>query len=70
MKPEKKEEFKLHLAELFSYLHKELKLKSVPKVYLMEEYVFLIVVPQDETEFAVGEKRLNDTAALIHGIAP
>jgi hypothetical protein len=37
MKPEKKEEFKLHLAELFQYLQKELKLKTVPKVFLDED---------------------------------
>lgn len=37
MKPEKKEEFKLHLAELFQYLQRELKLKSVPKVFLDED---------------------------------
>jgi Zn-dependent peptidase ImmA (M78 family) len=34
MKPEKLEEFKLHLAELFKYLQTELKLKSIPKVIL------------------------------------
>lgn len=34
MKPEKREEFKLHLAELFEYLQKELNLKTVPKVTL------------------------------------
>lgn len=37
MKPEKKEEFKLHLAELFEHLQKELKLKMVPKIYLAED---------------------------------
>jgi len=37
MKPEKKEEFKLHLAELFEYLKKELKLKTIPKIYLAED---------------------------------
>ena len=34
MKPEKTEEFKLHLAELFEYLQKELKLKRTPKIFL------------------------------------
>ena len=37
MKPEKIEEFKLHLGELFKYLQKELKLKSIPKVYLVSD---------------------------------
>jgi hypothetical protein len=37
MKPEKKEEFKLNLGELFQYLQKELKLKSLPKVFLAED---------------------------------
>lgn len=37
MKPEKKEEFKLHLAELFQYLQKELKLKAIPSVFLDED---------------------------------
>lgn len=37
MKPEKKEEFKFHLAELFQYLQKELKLKTTPKIYLAED---------------------------------
>jgi len=37
MKPEKKEEFKLNLAELFKHLQEELKLKSVPKLLLVED---------------------------------
>jgi hypothetical protein len=37
MKPEVKEEFKLHLAELFSYLKDELKLKTAPKIVLSED---------------------------------
>ena len=37
MKPEKIEEFKLHLGELFNYLRKELKLKSLPKVFLSSD---------------------------------
>lgn len=37
MKPEKKEEFKLHLTEVFAYLQKELKLKTIPKVVLAED---------------------------------
>lgn len=37
MKPEQKEEFKSALAQLFSRLREELKLKSVPKVHLLED---------------------------------
>jgi hypothetical protein len=37
MKPENKEEFKLHLGELFQCLQKELKLKSLPRVFLIED---------------------------------
>lgn len=37
MKPEVKEEFKLHLAELFKHLQKELQLKTIPKIYLMSD---------------------------------
>jgi len=37
MKPEKKEEFKLNLAELFKHLQEELKLRSVPKLFLVED---------------------------------
>jgi hypothetical protein len=37
MKPEQKEEFKSALAQLFSHLRDELKLKTVPKVCLLED---------------------------------
>lgn len=37
MTPEKKDEFKLLLAELFKHLQNELKLKSVPSVYLKSD---------------------------------
>jgi Zn-dependent peptidase ImmA (M78 family) len=37
MKDEKKEEFKLHLAELYNYLKNELKLKGSPKLFLMSD---------------------------------
>jgi hypothetical protein len=39
MKPEQKEEFKLALGQLFSHLRKELKIKTVPKVHLLEDAV-------------------------------
>lgn len=37
MKPDKKEEFKIHLAKLFNYLKKELKLKQTPKLILISD---------------------------------
>jgi hypothetical protein len=37
MMPDNKDEFKLHLASLFNYLRKELQLKTIPKVKLIED---------------------------------
>jgi hypothetical protein len=37
MKPEQKEEFKSSLAQLFSHLREELKIKIVPKIHLLED---------------------------------
>ena len=37
MKPEQKEEFKSALAKLFSHLKDELKLKTLPKIHLLED---------------------------------
>ena len=37
MMPDDMEAFKSHLAQLFAYLQKELKLKSVPKVKLLSD---------------------------------
>lgn len=63
MKPEDKEKFMSHLASLHAHLQKELKLKSVPKVFLVSDQKNADKVLAKTAHYEPGTKtiRLNVT---------